>query len=89
MRIILDAMGGDNAPQAAVLGALDAARDFGTEITLVGRGEEILDIMRKNGCPDLPQGMEIARIPPWLLALKCWPTARVIPFCPPEVPAPF
>ena len=60
MRIIVDAMGGDNAPQAAVLGALDAARDFGTEITLVGRGEEILDIMRKNGCPDLPRGMEIA-----------------------------
>ena len=60
MRIIVDAMGGDNAPQAAVLGALDAAKDFGTEVTLVGRGEEILDIMRENGCPDLPQGMEIA-----------------------------
>ena len=60
MRIIVDAMGGDNAPQAAVLGALDAAKEFGTEVTLVGRGEEILDIMRENGCPDLPQGMEIA-----------------------------
>ena len=60
MRIILDAMGGDNAPEAAVLGALDAAKELGTEITLVGRGEEILSIMRKNGCADLPQGMEIA-----------------------------
>ena len=60
MRIIVDAMGGDNAPQAAVLGALDAAKEFGTEVTLVGRGEEILDIMRANDCPDLPRGMEIA-----------------------------
>ena len=29
MRIILDAMGGDNAPQAPVIGALQAAKDFG------------------------------------------------------------
>ena len=41
MRIILDAMGGDNAPQAPVIGALQAAKDFGAQITLVGRGEEI------------------------------------------------
>ena len=44
MKIILDAMGGDLAPEAAVLGALEAHRDFGTEITLVGRGEEILSV---------------------------------------------
>ena len=42
MKIILDAMGGDNAPEAVVLGALDAAKDFNTEIILVGRGEDIL-----------------------------------------------
>lgn len=60
MRIILDAMGGDNAPEAAVLGALDAAKDFGTEITLVGRGEDILGVMRSHGFSDLPAGMEIA-----------------------------
>ena len=41
MKIILDAMGGDNAPEAVVLGALDAAKDFNTEIILVGRGEDI------------------------------------------------
>ena len=29
MKVILDAMGGDLAPEAAVLGALDANRDFG------------------------------------------------------------
>ena len=38
MKIILDAMGGDNAPEAVVLGAVDAAKDFNTEIILVGRG---------------------------------------------------
>ena len=49
MKIILDAMGGDNAPEAVVLGALDAAKDFNTEIILVGRGEDILAAMEKNG----------------------------------------
>ena len=60
MKIILDAMGGDNAPEAAVLGALDAAKAFGAEITLVGRGEAILEVMRKHNIADLPEGVEIA-----------------------------
>ena len=58
MRIILDAMGGDNAPQAPVIGALQAAKDFGAQITLVGRGEEILNVMRAQGYPDLPEGID-------------------------------
>jgi len=60
MKIILDAMGGDLAPEAPVLGAIDAARAFGTQITLVGRGEEILAVLKKNGIETLPEGMEIA-----------------------------
>ena len=60
MRIILDAMGGDHAPQAPVIGALQAAKDFGAQITLVGRGEEILSVMRSQGYNDLPEGIEIA-----------------------------
>ena len=60
MRIILDAMGGDNAPQAPVIGALQAAKDFGAQIILVGRGEEILSVMRAQGYNDLPEGIEIA-----------------------------
>ena len=60
MKIILDAMGGDHAPEAPVLGAIDAAKTFGTQITLVGRGEEILGVMRKHGIENLPAGMEIA-----------------------------
>lgn len=60
MKIILDAMGGDMAPEAPVLGAIDAARAYGAEITLVGRGEEILEVMKKHGIENLPSGMEIA-----------------------------
>ena len=60
MKIILDAMGGDNAPEAPVLGALEAAGDFGTEITLVGRGEEILAVLKKHGIENLPEGVDIA-----------------------------
>ena len=60
MKIILDAMGGDHAPEAPVLGAVQAARDFGAQITLVGRGDEILEVMRKHNIQDLPVGMEIA-----------------------------
>ena len=60
MRIILDAMGGDNAPLAPVLGAMQAVKDFGAQITLVGRGEEILEAMRSQGINDLPEGVEIA-----------------------------
>ena len=60
MKIILDAMGGDHAPEAPVLGAIDAAKTFGTQITLVGRGEAILSVMRKHGIENLPEGMEIA-----------------------------
>ena len=60
MKIILDAMGGDNAPQAPVLGALQAVKDFGAQITLVGKGEEILRILKENGISDLPEGLEVA-----------------------------
>ena len=60
MKIILDAMGGDHAPEAPVLGAIQAAKDFGAQITLVGRGEDILEVLRKHGVQDLPAGLEIA-----------------------------
>ena len=59
MKIILDAMGGDNAPMAPVMGAVQAAKDFGAQIILVGRGEEILKALREQGIDNLPTGMEI------------------------------
>ena len=60
MKIILDAMGGDYAPEAPVLGAVQAARKYNAQITLVGRGEAILGVMREHGIENLPEGMEIA-----------------------------
>ena len=41
MRIIVDAMGGDNAPREIVKGAVRARKELGVEITLVGKIEEI------------------------------------------------
>ena len=59
MKIILDAMGGDNAPEAAVLGALEAVKETGTEMILVGQAEKILEAMGSHGINDLPEGVEI------------------------------
>ena len=59
MKIILDAMGGDLAPEAPVMGAIDAVKAYGAEITLVGRGDEILEVLKKNGIDNLPTGMDI------------------------------
>ena len=60
MRIIMDAMGGDNAPMAPVLGAVEAAKVFGAQVTLVGKGDVILEQLKQLGMSDLPEGIEIA-----------------------------
>ena len=60
MRILVDAMGGDNAPAAAALGAIRAAEALGTEVVLVGRGEEILKALADHQIQTLPKGVEIA-----------------------------
>ncbi len=60
MKIILDAMGGDHAPEAPVMGAIEALKLYGVQITLVGRGEEILEVMRQHDIKELPMGLEIA-----------------------------
>ena len=59
MRIIVDAMGGDNAPQAPVQGALQAIKEYGIEVVLVGRGEAILEALQAEGVNELPQGLSI------------------------------
>ena len=59
MKIIVDAMGGDNAPEEIVKGALEAVQDKGIDVTLVGRGEEILRIIERIGLKELPRGIEI------------------------------
>ena len=59
MKIIVDAMGGDNAPLEIVRGALDAHRETGVEILLVGRTAEVLKAVEQCGVKDLPAGVEI------------------------------
>jgi glycerol-3-phosphate acyltransferase PlsX len=48
LKIAVDAMGGDYAPSSEVEGALQASRDFGVGIILVGRSEEIEPELRKH-----------------------------------------
>ena len=59
MKIIVDAMGGDNAPRAAVEGALEANRTCGIGVILVGRVEEILREVEACGQSQLPSGVEV------------------------------
>ena len=55
MKIIVDAMGGDNAPEAIVKGSLKARDELGVELILVGRAE---DVERCLGSADR-RGIEI------------------------------
>lgn len=59
MKIIIDAMGGDNAPLAFLEGGFRAARELGIEIVLVGRVEELLELMKAQGIETLPSGVEL------------------------------
>ncbi len=59
MKIIIDAMGGDNAPQAFLDGGFRAARELGVEIVLVGRVETLLELMKARGIDTLPKGVEL------------------------------
>ncbi|OMH40921.1 phosphate acyltransferase PlsX [Desulfurobacterium indicum] len=51
MRVILDAMGGDNAPYVPVLGAVQAVKEFGYKVFLVGREEAIKKELDKYSFP--------------------------------------
>ena len=59
MKIAVDAMGGDFAPRAAVLGALLSHEKDGTEILLVGRVDAIRAALREEGRANLPAGVAI------------------------------
>ncbi|MBQ6160194.1 MAG: phosphate acyltransferase PlsX [Oscillospiraceae bacterium] len=59
MKIIIDAMGGDNAPLAFLEGGFRAAQELGVEVVLVGRTEQLLGIMKERGIETLPKGVEL------------------------------
>lgn len=51
MKIVVDAMGGDHAPEAIVEGAVMAAKEYGTEIILTGLSDRIAEELKKHGDP--------------------------------------
>lgn len=60
MKVIVDAMGGDHAPTAAVLGAVEGAKIHDVDLILVGKGEVILKVLDDKGIKELPPRVEIA-----------------------------
>lgn len=49
MKIILDAMGGDNAPMSVVKGAVRAVRELDTDIVLAGREDDVRGCLEQCG----------------------------------------
>ena len=54
IKIAVDAMGGDFAPEMAVKGAILAARKFNINIVLVGEEDAVKEELEKNAGSDLP-----------------------------------
>ena len=52
MRIVLDGMGGDNAPEEIVKGAVEASKLISDEIIIVGQEELILEELKKYSYDD-------------------------------------
>ena len=51
LNIVLDAMGGDHAPQAVVAGAVEAVKEFHVCITLVGLKDRVEAELKKHSYP--------------------------------------
>ena len=47
MKIVVDAMGGDSAPAVVIEGVIDAAKEYGEEILLVGDERQIKEELKK------------------------------------------
>ena len=60
MKIALDAMGGDYAPEATIQGAVWAARDFGIQVELVGQPQVIEAELKKHDTSSLSLSMASA-----------------------------
>ena len=59
MKIIIDAMGGDFAPEAPVRGGIQAAKEFGVQILFTGDEDAIRRVLKQDGYDTLPEGVEI------------------------------
>ncbi len=60
MRIAVDAMGGDHAPEAVIEGAVWAARDLGMHVILVGDREIVLQHLERHKTDGLPLSIKHA-----------------------------
>lgn len=69
MKIIVDAMGGDNAPLEIVKGALAGQKHWGVDIALTGDESAIRDALAQCGQGELPRGVEIV------------PTSQTVDMC--------
>jgi glycerol-3-phosphate acyltransferase PlsX len=54
IKIAVDAMGGDFAPQSVVAGAVQAAKEYGVGVILVGIRETVEAELKKHGASSLP-----------------------------------
>src|SRR5574341_1433372 len=76
MRIAVDAMGGDNAPEAIVSGAVAAVRELGVDVVLVGPEARVKEeLARHRGAPalevvDAPEVIEMHEAPAMALRRK-------------------
>ena len=61
MRILVDAMGGDNAPDQIALGAIQAAKDFNCEVVLVGRGDDPATVVKKKKDSSMVVGLNMLK----------------------------
>lgn len=52
MKIVVDVMGGDNAPEELIKGCVSALDSIGSELVLVGKGKVIEEHLNKLGCKD-------------------------------------
>ena len=63
MKILLDAMGGDNAPDAVIKGAVKVAKEIESEIILIGNEEiinsKIKEFYGKNKISDITNKITI------------------------------
>ena len=59
MRVIVDAMGGDNAPLAPIMGAMRAHKELGVDITFVGDEERIKEILNEESGYEIVHTTEV------------------------------
>ncbi len=63
MKILLDAMGGDNAPEASIRGAVKAIKEIESEIILIGNEEiinkKVKEIYNKENISEISDRLKI------------------------------